>query len=332
MKKRIMRTEDLATAILSSYPENDPSHQTFRFTDVRSILGGNDDYTRRAINYLLEKGKIVRIPFEKRKAYNIESEDRRRVYYTYSKNDFSMKEWDIIVSKAKEKPEGSEGRKISENINLLKTIVEELYSNGNDLSKFRNRGDIEMLLDIFEGVKDREETKEKKYMFESRTLEFIKKCLESGTTVISEKGKKEIGRRVIEICEEYISRMEESVSNSIDPNSPMGIAYLSFQIYVLLDGEDVLTWMGEHLKGYLESLENEDLTTEVHRLKKLNFSIFYHFLTYYSSERPEKFNLENKDTLSLYIFSKILDPKTEGEIRNTLRDIRDIVTHRRSER
>jgi len=332
MKKKIMKTEDLVATILLSYPENDSSHQTFRFTDVRSILGGNDDYARRAINYLLERGKIVRIPFEKRKAYNIDSGDRRRVYYTYSKNDFSMKEWDIIVSRAKEKPEGSVGGKISENINLLKTIVEEVYSNGNDLSKFRNRGDIEMLLDIFERVKDREETKEKKYMFESRTLQFIKKCLESGTTVISEKGKKEIGRRVIEICDEYISRMEESVSNSIDPNSPMGIAYLSFQIYVLLDGEDVLTWIGEHLKGYLESLENEDPSTEVHKLKKLNFSIFYHFLTYYSSERPEKFNLENKDTLSLYIFSKILDPKTEGEIKNTLRDIRDILTHKQSER
>jgi len=332
MKKRIMRTEDLVTAILSSYPDNDPNHQTFRFTDVRSILGGNDDYARRVINYLLEKGKIVRIPFEKRKAYNIDSGDRRRVYYTYSKNDFSMKEWDIIVSRAKEKPEGSEGRKISENINLLKTIVEEVYSNGDDLSKFRNRGDIEMLLDIFEGVKDREETKEKKYVFESWTLEFIKKCLESGTTVISEKGKKEIGRRVIEICEEYISRMEESVSNSIDSHSPMGIAFLSFQIYVLLDGEDVLTWIGEHLKGELESLENEDLTTEVHRLKKFNFIIFDNFLAYYSSERPEKFNLENKDTLSLYIFSKILDLKTEGEVKNTLRSMRDILTHKRSER
>jgi len=332
MKKKIMKTEDLVTTILSSYPENDPSHQTFRFTDVRSILDKNDDYARRVINYLLERGKIVRIPFEKRKAYNIGSGDRREVYYTYSKNDFSMKEWDIIVSMAKEKPEGSVGRKISENINLLKTIVEEIHSNGDDLSKFRNRGDIEMLLDIFERVKDREETKEKKYVFEFWTLEFIKKCLESGTTVIGEKGKKEIGRRVIKICEEYISRMEESVSNSIDSHSPMGIAFLSFQIYVLLDGEDVLTWIGEHLKGELESLENEDLTTEVHRLKKFNFIIFDNFLAYYSSERPEKFNLENKDTLSLYIFSKILDLKTEGEVKNTLRSMRDILTHKRSER
>jgi len=332
MKKQIMKTEDLVATILSSYPENDPSRQTFRFTEVRSTLGGNDDHARRVINYLLEKGKIVRIPFEKRKAYNIGSGDRREIYYTYSKNDFSMKEWDIIVSRAKEKPEGSVGGKISENINLLKTIVEELYYNGNDLSKFRNRGDIEMLLDIFEGVKDREKTKEEKYVFESWTLEFIKKCLESGTTVINEKGKKEIGRRVIEICDEYISRMEESVTNSTDSFSPMGIAYLSFQIYVLLDGEDVLKWMGEHLKGYLESLENEDPSTEVHKLKKLNSIIFDSFLKYYSSERPEKFNLEDKDTLSLYVFSKILDPKTEAEVKNTLRRIRDILTHKRSER
>jgi len=332
MKKQIMKTEDLVATILSSYPDNDPSHQTFRFTDVRSILGKNNDYARRVINYLLERGKIVRIPFEKRKAYNINSGDRREVYYTYSKNEFSMKEWDIIVSRAKEKPEGSVGRKISENINLLKTIVEEVYSNGDDLSKFRNRGDIEMLLDIFERVKDREETKEKKYVFESWTLEFIKKCLESGTTVISERGKKEIGRRVIEICDEYISRMEESVSNSVDTYSPMGIAFLSFQIYVLLDGEDVLTWIGEHLKGYLESLENGDPSTEVHKLKKLNSIIFDSFLRYYSSERPETFNLDDKDTLSLYILSKILDPKTESEVKNTLRRMRDTLTHEQSER
>jgi hypothetical protein len=322
MEKSIMKTEDLAKDILRAYPENDPSHQTFRFKDVRSILHKNDDYARRAIDYLLKKGRIVSIPFEKRKAYNIKSRDRREIYYTYSKNDSSMKAWDIIVSRIREKPDGSAGREISENINLLKRIVEELYYYREHLSRFRNKGDIEMLLDIFERVKDREETKEEKYTFEYRTLEFIEKCLESGTTVIDENGKKEIGRRVMEICEEYISRMEESSSTPNAP-SPMGIACLSFQIYVLLDGEDVLTWIGKHLKKYLESLEDKDLTPEVHRLKTNNITIFDNFLDYYSSERPETFKLENKDTLSLDIFSKILDPETEGEIRHTLRSMRD---------
>jgi hypothetical protein len=210
--------------------------------------------------------------------------------------------------------------------------VEELHYYGEDLSSFRNKRDIEMLLDIFKRVKDSKETLEEKYRFEYWILEFIEKCLESKTTVIDEEGKKEIGRRGMEICEEYISRMEESNYNSLNSYSPMGIARLSFQIYVLLDGEDVLTWIGKHLKKYLESLENKDLTPEVHRLKRNNITIFDHFLNYYSLERPETFNLENKDIISLDIFSKILDPETEGIIRNTLRHMRDILAHKQSKR
>jgi len=72
--------------------------------------------------------------------------DRREVYYTYSKNELNNREWEIIVLMAKEKPEGSVSRKISENINLLVAIVEELFYNGHNLSKFRNREDIRCFL------------------------------------------------------------------------------------------------------------------------------------------------------------------------------------------